>query len=170
MKGQDDGMTVGGGYGAGLPYAVDLSPWSGEFIDPAAEDAFGEHVGDAERRNFVIALFVTGPLYFSFVISDYLLLAFSPLFWANAVLRLMVLLFCWGLGALMLRRSIVPPRLYRLSLLFFFVVLGNALVLYPVSQRAFLPGGADTRLFQEPGAIGRPAPPPSDHQGGPPAS
>ncbi len=140
MNGQDNGVTEGGGngYGAAQPYAVELSPWSGEFVDPAAEDAFGEHVGDAEWRNLVIALFVTGPLYFAFVISDYLLLGFDALFWVNAALRFLVLVFCWGLGYALLRRPVKPPRLYRLSLLFFFVVLGNALVLYPVSQREFL--------------------------------
>ncbi len=136
MNGQDNGTAPGGA--ASLPYAVELSRWSGEFTDRAAEDAFGEHVGAAELRHFIIALFVTGPLYFAFVISDYLLLGFSALFWVNAVLRLGVLGFCWGLGVWLLRHPVLPPRLYRLSLVFFFVVLGNALLLYPVSQREFL--------------------------------
>lgn len=140
MNGQDKGVTAGNGngYGAALPYTVKLSRWSGEFTDPAAETAFGEHVGAAELRHFIIALFVTGPLYFSFVISDHLLLEFSGLFWLNAVLRFAVLVFCWGLGWWLLRNPVLPPRLYRLTLIFFFVVLGNALLIYPVSQREFL--------------------------------
>ena len=140
MNGQDKGMTAGNGngYGAALPYTVKLSRWSGEFTDPAAETAFGEHVGAAELRHFIIALFVTGPLYFSFILSDHLLLEFSPLFWLNAVLRFAVLVFCWGLAWWLLRNPVLPPRLYRLTLIFFFVVLGNALLLYPVSQREFL--------------------------------
>ncbi|GAB4293043.1 MAG: hypothetical protein Kow0096_08370 [Thiohalomonadaceae bacterium] len=136
MNGENNGAAAGNG--GNLPYAVTLSRWSGEFVDPAAEAAFGEHVGAAELHHFIIALFVTGPLYFAFVISDHLLLGFSALFWLNAVLRFGVLAFCWGLGGWLLRHPLYPPQLYRLTLLFFFVVLGNALLLYPVSQREFL--------------------------------
>lgn len=136
MGGQDNGAA--GSRGGNLPYAVTLSRWSGEFADPAAETAFGEHVGAAELRHFIIALLVTGPLYFAFVISDQLLLGFGPLFWLNAILRLGVLAFCWGLAWWLLRNPVVPPRLYHYTLLFYFVVLGNALLLYPVSQREFL--------------------------------
>lgn len=136
MNGADQGVATDGA--VARPYALDLSRWSGEFADPAAEAAFGEHVGAAELRHFVIALFATGPLYFAFAISDHLLLGFSALFWLNAVLRLAVLGFCWGLAVWLLRQPVHPPRLYRLTLLFFFVILGNALLIYPVSQREFL--------------------------------
>lgn len=102
----DEGTATGGH----LPFAVTLSRWSGEFIDPAAEAAFGAHVGAAERRQFIVALFVTGPLYFSFVIPDQILLGFSALFWFSAVLRFGVLAFCWGLAWWLLRHPVLPPR------------------------------------------------------------
>lgn len=120
------------------PRCLDLSRWCGEFVDGAMEAEFQEHVRDHELRQFIVALQVTGPLYFAFVISDYLALGPTRAFLINFVLRLMVLLYCWRLAARLQAQQPIVPRLHRLSLWFFLIVLTDAFVIYPFSQRAFL--------------------------------
>lgn len=120
------------------PRCLDLSRWRGEFVEPAMEAEFLEHVRDHELRQFVVALQVTGPLYFAFVISDYLALGPTRAFLINFLLRLMVLLYCWWLASRLRTRPPTVPQLHRLSLWFFVIVLTNAFVIYPFSQREFL--------------------------------
>ncbi len=119
------------------PRCLDLSRWRGEFAEPAMEVEFQDHVRDHELRRFIVVLQVTGPLYFAFVISDYLALGPTRTFLINFVLRLMVLPYCWRLAARLQAQQPIVPQLHRLSLWFFLIVLTNAFVIYPFSQRTF---------------------------------
>lgn len=111
--------------------------WSGEFADARAEQAFLANIAGAETRAFLFALYVTAPLYFSFVISDYLELGISPAFWLNFSLRLGVALLCLGLALDLRRRPPSTERVYHWSLGFFLTVFTFSLLIYPVSQRDF---------------------------------
>ena len=124
--------------GRRLPFGQELRLWSGEFVDSAAERAFEQHVATAELRSFLVALYTTGPLYFAFVIADYILLGTGVAFVANFVLRLAGMGVCFGLAAVLRRRRPAPAQLYRLSFYFFIALLTDALVIYPLSQRSFL--------------------------------
>ena len=124
--------------GIQAPHRLELSRWGGEFKDPAIEAEFQGHIREHESRQFVVALQTAGPLYFAFVLSDYLALGPTSGFLINFMLRLAILLYCWSLALRLRTRRATVPQLYRLSLWFFLIVLSDAFVIYPFSQRGFL--------------------------------
>ena len=121
------------------PTLADGDPLAGDDDSPhePEELAYRRHIAPLDRRAFITALFVTGPLYFLFVVSDYFELGWSPTFWFSLGLHLLVLLFCLGLGAWLGRHEVSLQQLHRLSLLFFVVVASNVMIVFPVSRREF---------------------------------
>ena len=125
----------------GCEFAIDLR--RAEFADADTERSFLDSIAASEIKDFRLAMFICGPLYLAFIVSDYLQVGDRPAIWVILAARLGVCLLALGFalrigrGGDALHADGVATA-YRASRIFFAAALGLAFVIFPLSGRSYV--------------------------------
>ena len=121
-------------------FAVDR--WTAEFASPQSERGFLDSIAAFEINAFRRSMLICGPLYLSFIISDYLQVGHRPSIWIILAARIVVCLMALGLGIRIgrdgTRNGAVVASAYAGSRIFFIAALGMAFVIFPLSGRNYV--------------------------------